>query len=51
MTTQGRALRQLAHKQIALTGTYVCRLLGGKIVESWSNWDALGMFLWLNEPR
>lgn len=32
------------NKQITLTGTSICRLLGGKIVESWSNWDALGMF-------
>jgi steroid delta-isomerase-like uncharacterized protein len=31
-------------KQITLTGTNICRLLGGKIIESWSNWDALGMF-------
>jgi len=32
------------NKQIMLTGIVVCRLLGGKIVESWSNWDALGMY-------
>jgi steroid delta-isomerase-like uncharacterized protein len=31
-------------KQITLTGTHICRLLGGRITESWSNWDALGMF-------
>jgi predicted ester cyclase len=31
-------------KQITLTGSHTCRLVGGKIVESWSNWDALGMF-------
>jgi predicted ester cyclase len=32
------------NKSITLTGTALCRVLGGKIVESWSNWDALGMF-------
>lgn len=38
-------------KQITLTGTNLCRLLGGKIVESWSNWDALGMFQQLGIVR
>ena len=31
-------------KKITVTGTHICRVPGGKIVESWSNWDALGMF-------
>jgi steroid delta-isomerase-like uncharacterized protein len=38
-------------KQIAVTGIHICRLLGGKIVESWSNWDALGMFQQLGIVR
>jgi len=30
-------------KQVTLSGTVMCRFLGGKIVETWVNWDALGM--------
>jgi steroid delta-isomerase-like uncharacterized protein len=29
-------------KQFETTGTTTCRLAGGKIVEMWLNWDALG---------
>jgi len=31
-------------KNITLSGIGICRLSGGKIVESWDNWDALGMY-------
>jgi predicted ester cyclase len=30
-------------KQVAFTGTQTDYISGGKIVESWSNWDTLGM--------
>lgn len=30
-------------KQIAVAGVTVSRYVGGKSVESWNNWDALGM--------
>jgi steroid delta-isomerase-like uncharacterized protein len=30
-------------KQVTLTGTYVARIVGGKIIEEWGNFDALGM--------
>lgn len=30
-------------KQIAITGVSVVRFTGGKMVEGWINWDALGM--------
>lgn len=30
-------------KPISLTGITIARLSGGKITESWNNWDALGM--------
>ena len=30
-------------KQATVTGTTVDRIAGGKIVESWTNWDALGL--------
>jgi len=31
-------------KNITLSGVSICRLSGGKIVEGWDNWDALGMY-------
>ncbi len=31
-------------KQFTLTGVSIDRISGGKIVEGWVNWDALGMF-------
>ncbi|MGD2144866.1 MAG: ester cyclase [Anaerolineae bacterium] len=30
-------------KQVTLTGIYVARIVGGKIIEEWGNFDALGM--------
>jgi len=30
-------------KQTTVTGMYVARIIGGKIVEEWGNFDALGM--------
>jgi steroid delta-isomerase-like uncharacterized protein len=30
-------------KQIAITGVSVARFTGGKMVEGWVNWDALGL--------
>lgn len=30
-------------KQVAVTGTYIARIVGGKIVEEWGNMDTLGM--------
>ena len=30
-------------RQAEVTTTVVCRISGGKIVEEWTNWDALGM--------
>lgn len=30
-------------KQITVMGMYVARIIGGKIVEEWGNFDALGM--------
>jgi steroid delta-isomerase-like uncharacterized protein len=30
-------------KKFEATGTSTCRLTGGKIAETWVNWDALGM--------
>ena len=30
-------------KQTTVTGIYVARIIGGKIVEEWGNFDALGM--------
>ena len=30
-------------KQVIVTGIDIYRIAGGKIKESWSNWDALGM--------
>lgn len=30
-------------KQMEVTGTYTARIVGGKIVEEWGNWDGLGM--------
>jgi steroid delta-isomerase-like uncharacterized protein len=30
-------------KSFSVTGITIARLSGGKIVESWNNWDALGM--------
>jgi predicted ester cyclase len=30
-------------KSISLTGMSIARLRDGKFVESWNNWDALGM--------
>ncbi len=30
-------------KKVTITGTYVIRIVGGKIVEEWGNWDGLGM--------
>jgi predicted ester cyclase len=30
-------------KQVVLTGTTTVRIAGGKFVEAYSNWDALGM--------
>jgi hypothetical protein len=26
-----------------VTGTYMARIVGGKVVEEWGNWDGLGM--------
>ena len=31
------------NKQSQLTGISIERLAGGKVVETWVNWDALGM--------
>ena len=30
-------------KQIAITGISIARFAGGKMVEGWVNWDALGL--------
>jgi len=30
-------------KQVTVTAMNISRIVGGKIVESWNNWDALGM--------
>jgi len=30
-------------KQVAVTGTYIARIVGGKIAEEWGNMDTLGM--------
>jgi len=30
-------------KQVVVTGTGIFRISGGKVVEQWVNWDALGM--------
>ena len=30
-------------KDITVTGTSVDRISGGRIIESWSNWDTLGL--------
>ena len=29
--------------KVAVTGIWMFRFAGGKIVESWNNWDCLGM--------
>jgi steroid delta-isomerase-like uncharacterized protein len=31
------------HKPVALTGVTFARIEGGKIVESWDNWDMMGL--------
>lgn len=30
-------------KQVTITGIFIDRVAGGKLVESWANWDTLGM--------
>jgi steroid delta-isomerase-like uncharacterized protein len=32
-----------SNKQVTVTGISIDRIEGGKIVESWNNWDTLGM--------
>ena len=34
-------------KQVSVTGVAIYRVAQGKIVESWGNWDALGMLMQL----
>jgi steroid delta-isomerase-like uncharacterized protein len=36
--------------KISVQGITIARLRDGKIVESWNNWDALGMTLQLSRP-
>lgn len=44
-THEGKLLDNApTNKRITLTGMHLCRILGGRIVESWPHWDALGMF-------
>ena len=44
MTHTGEALGfPPTHKRIAITGMSFCRLRDGKIVESWDNWDMMGL--------
>jgi steroid delta-isomerase-like uncharacterized protein len=44
MTHSGDALGFPAtNKRVALTGMSFARLRGGKIVESWDNWDMMGL--------
>jgi len=31
------------HKRVAITGMSFCRVRDGKIVESWDNWDMMGL--------
>jgi steroid delta-isomerase-like uncharacterized protein len=31
-------------KHVTVTGIFICRCAGGKIVEEWENWDDLGLF-------
>jgi steroid delta-isomerase-like uncharacterized protein len=31
------------HREAAVTGISIDRFVGGKVVETWSNWDALGL--------
>ncbi len=38
-------------KSISLTGISIARLRDGKLVESWNNWDALGMMQQLSSDR
>ena len=30
-------------KQVTVTEMHICRIVGGKVAERWSQWDALGM--------
>jgi predicted ester cyclase len=30
-------------KKVKVTGVWIHRIIGGKIVESWNHWDMLGM--------
>jgi predicted ester cyclase len=43
--TQEGELMGLApsHKRVTVTGITIDRFEGGKVVESWSNWDTMGM--------
>ena len=43
-THQGEMMGAAATgNQVMFTGTQTDHISGGRIVESWSNWDALGM--------
>ena len=43
-THQGELMGMAAtNKEITITGITIDRIAGGKITESWSNWDTIGM--------
>ena len=43
MTHTGQGFGEPTGKQIYLTGITIARIVDGKIVDGWDNWDRLGM--------